>query len=263
MPNCMQIYIYMQISASTDFFEGLSSNLTPIFINIRSHLHTLCWKHSLCSQVEDTQSIVCEGKMRSQATSPLSPTRLHPIPPGPRPSARQLRQLWRVAETKGRKDAERSWQHQHGEDENTTGYYRPNGSTRLGNGLLLRFDWVLQRTLNIVKWWMDCQFCKLTRKNRKICKNIYYEILRVCWHVINIHLCPVRDINKHAINLSSETCGSTTCDRFPRISCSNIKRVSSLTPGTPKQNAAPPIYAILMNVVQDVHCTAIALSQIF
>lgn len=193
MSNCIQIY--MQISASTDFFEGLSSNLTPIFVNIRSHLHTLCWKHSLCYQVEDSQSIVCEGKMRSQATSPLSPTRLHPILPGPRPSARQLRQLWHVAETKGRKDAERSWQHQHREDENTTGYYRPNGSTRLGNGLLLRFDWVLHRTLNIVKWWMDCQFCKLTRKNPKTYKNIYYEILRVCWHVINIHLCPVRDIN--------------------------------------------------------------------
>ena len=152
MSNCMQI------SASTDFFEGLSSNLTPIFVIIRSHLHTLCWKHSLCSQVEDTQSIVrnfvrCEGKMRSQATSPLSPTRLHPILPGPRPSA--LRQLWHVAEPKGRKElttpTRRRRKH----------YYRPNGSKRIGNGLLLRFDWVLQRTLNIVKWWMDSQFCKL------------------------------------------------------------------------------------------------------
>lgn len=260
MSNCIQIY--MQISASTDFFEGLSSNLTPIFVNIRSHLHTLCWKHSLCYQVEDSQSIVCEGKMRSQATSPLSPTRLHPILPGPRPSARQLRQLWHVAETKGRKDAERSWQHQHREDENTTGYYRPNGSTRLGNGLLLRFDWVLHRTLNIVKWWMDCQFCKLTRKTQKHIK-IY-----TLWNTQGMLTCHQyssvsRQRYKHAINLSSETCGSTTCDRFPRISCSNIKRVSSLTPGTSKQNAAPPIYAILMNVVQDVHCTAIALSQIF
>ena len=259
MSNCIQIY--MQISASTDFFEGLSSNLTPIFVNIRSHLHTHCWKHSLCYQVEDSQSIVCEGKMRSQATSPLSPTRLHPILPGPRPSARQLRQLWHVAETKGRKDAERSWQHQHREDENTTGYYRPNGSTRLGNGLLLRFDWVLHRTLNIVKWWMDCQFCKLTRKNPKTYKNIYYEILRVCWHVINIHLCPVRDINMHQPvlrNLWFNDLWSLSKDLLLQH-----QKVSSLTPGTSKQNAAPPIYAILMNVVQDVHCTAIALSQIF